>query len=88
MLWLYFMKKRRMNSIYSKRCKTPVFLAHNMSPGDERKSPWPFRVDYRTGEARGDVSGNMSFILRLFDKLIDLGYDEFKIHGKNYGTGY
>ncbi|MFO1022852.1 MAG: hypothetical protein U0903_19470 [Planctomycetales bacterium] len=37
-----------------------------------------FRVDYRTGAARGDVSGNMSFILRLFDKLIARGETEFK----------
>ena len=53
-------------------------LAANMREGDKSHSPWPFRVDYRSGEGRGNVSGNMSFILRLFDGLIDLGYDEFK----------
>jgi hypothetical protein len=53
-------------------------LARNMATGDARHSPWPFRVDYRSGEARGDVSGNMSFILRLFDKLIARGEPEFK----------
>ncbi len=53
-------------------------LAANMRDGDESCSPWPFRVDYRTGAARGEVSGNMSFILRLFDELIDLGYAEFQ----------
>src|SRR5262249_39652707 len=41
-------------------------LVANMAAGTATNSPWPFRVDYRTGEARGDVSGNMSFILRLF----------------------
>jgi hypothetical protein len=41
-------------------------------------SPWPFRVDYRTGEPRGDVSGNMTYILRLYDALLSRGFAEFK----------
>jgi hypothetical protein len=53
-------------------------LVANMEEGNAKKSPWPFRVDYRTGEPRGEVSGNMSFILRLFDRLIANGYPEFK----------
>jgi hypothetical protein len=53
-------------------------LAANMRDGNSTRSPWPFRVDYRSGGGRGEVSGNMSFILRLFDKLIGLGYDEFQ----------
>ena len=53
-------------------------LVANMATGTATNSPWPFRVDYRTGEARGDVSGNMSFILRLFDKLIEEGNKEFQ----------
>jgi len=53
-------------------------LAANMRDGNEVQSPWPFRVDYRTGRGRGEVSGNMSFILRVFDKLIEFGYNEFK----------
>ncbi len=53
-------------------------LAANMSEGTVTNSPWPFRVDYRTGLSRGEVSGNMSFILRLFDKLIEHGYREFQ----------
>lgn len=52
-------------------------LVSNMAPGDRAHSPWPFRVDYRTGEGRGPVSGNMSYILRLFDKLIERGNNEF-----------
>src|ERR1019366_7968084 len=52
-------------------------LAVNMGLGDGQHSPWPFRVDYRTGESRGPVSANMSFNLRLFDKLIEHGYKEF-----------
>jgi hypothetical protein len=52
-------------------------LVANMVKGDSLKSPWPFRADYRTGEGRGAVSGNMVYILRLFDVLRDLGYGEF-----------
>ncbi len=52
-------------------------LVANMQPGDPTHTPWPFRADYRTGEGRGPVSGNMSFIVRLFDKLVDAGYNEF-----------
>jgi hypothetical protein len=52
-------------------------LAANQEIGDATKSPWPFRVDYRTGEARGPVSGNMTYILRLYDLLQVHGYDEF-----------
>jgi hypothetical protein len=53
-------------------------LSANMRDGDERRSPWPFRVDYRTGEGRGEVSGNLSFILRLWDDLIAVGHREFE----------
>ena len=53
-------------------------LAANMREGTATNSPWPFRVDYRTGESRGPVSGDMTFILRLFDKLIEHGHQEFK----------
>ena len=53
-------------------------LAKHIRPGDAAKSPWPFRVDYRTGEGRGEVSSNMSYILRLFDALIESGHDEFR----------
>src|SRR5947208_11474825 len=52
-------------------------LMANMAPADDAHSPWPFRADYRTGEARGPVSGNMTFILRLWDKLIEAGHNEF-----------
>jgi hypothetical protein len=52
-------------------------LAANQQEGDAFRSPWPFRVDYRTGEARGPVSGNMTYTLRLYDGLIAQGYREF-----------
>lgn len=53
-------------------------LATNMCAGTATNSPWPFRVDYRTGAARGAVSGNMAYILRLFGKLVEQGHPEFK----------
>jgi len=53
-------------------------LMANLREGTATNSPWPFRADYRTGIARGEVASNMSFILRLFDKLIELGHPEFQ----------
>jgi len=53
-------------------------LAANQEPGDAFRSPWPFRVDYRTGEPRGPVSGNMSFIARLYEALLAQGFAEFQ----------
>lgn len=58
--------------------QTARLLAANMGQGTDRKSPWPFRSDFRTGAPRGDVASNQSFILRLFDKLIELGHSEFE----------
>ena len=52
-------------------------LAANQREGDASHSPWPFRADYRTGEGRGPVSGNMSYILRLYDDLLAQGHAEF-----------
>jgi hypothetical protein len=53
-------------------------LVSNMQAGTADHSPWPFRVDYRTGEGRGPVSADMAFVLRLFDKLIAHDYGEFR----------
>jgi hypothetical protein len=52
-------------------------LAANQTDGDADNSPWPFRADYRSGEGRGPVSGNMTYILRLYDSLLAQGYGEF-----------
>jgi hypothetical protein len=52
-------------------------LAANMRVFNATRGPWPFRADYRTGEARGEVASNLAYILRLFDELIQLGYPEF-----------
>jgi len=52
-------------------------LAANQQSGDDAHSPWPFRADYRSGEARGPISGNMTYILRLYELLAAHGYGEF-----------
>jgi hypothetical protein len=52
-------------------------LAANQQVGNAIHSPWPFRADFRSGAPRGPVSGNMSYILRLFDALAELGIQEF-----------
>jgi hypothetical protein len=54
-------------------------LAANQQLGNESRSPWPFRVDYRNGEGRGPVSGNMTHIVRLYDALLARGYVEFSV---------
>jgi len=54
-------------------------LAANQQEGDESRSPWPFRADYRSGEGRGPVSGNMTYVLRLYDVLLAQGYEEFSV---------
>ncbi|NUN94824.1 MAG: hypothetical protein HUU16_01510 [Candidatus Omnitrophica bacterium] len=53
-------------------------LMNNMRVFNVSRSPWPFRADYRTGEARGEVTSNLAYILRLFDELIALGHTEFR----------
>lgn len=52
-------------------------LASHQQAGDLKHSPWPFRVDWRSGEGRGPVAGNMSYVLRLYDALIAQGHVEF-----------
>jgi hypothetical protein len=52
-------------------------LAANQQNGDDAHSPWPFRADYRSGEGRGPISGNMTYILRLYESLAAHGYGEF-----------
>jgi hypothetical protein len=53
-------------------------LAAAQSAGDAAHSPWPFRVDTLSGAGRGDISGNMSFVLRLYDVLLAAGHTEFQ----------
>jgi hypothetical protein len=54
-------------------------LVDNQLPGDASHSPWPFRADFRTGRDRGPISGDMAYILRLYDALLAKDYKEFAI---------
>ncbi|HWD19802.1 MAG TPA: hypothetical protein VHB20_11040 [Verrucomicrobiae bacterium] len=48
-------------------------LAANAQPGDESHSPWPFRVDAKTGKiVREQYSANVIGPIRLFDELLRL----------------
>ena len=77
---LVLLYKETKNKIYlDQAVHNGRILVSNMKTGDSLHSPWPFRVDYRTGEERFPVSGNMTYILRLFDELSDLGYTEFDL---------
>jgi hypothetical protein len=65
------------HSYLEERLHNARVLAANQQPGDGFHSPWPFRADYRTAAGRGPVSGNMTYILRLYDALQAHGYPEF-----------
>jgi hypothetical protein len=49
-------------------------LARHVRSGDENQTPWPFRVDARTGVtlAREEYGGDTASAVRLFDELIRL----------------
>jgi hypothetical protein len=49
-------------------------LARHVRPGDAEHTPWPFRVDARTGAtlALEEYGGNVAGSLRLFDELIQI----------------
>jgi hypothetical protein len=48
-------------------------LAKNIRPGDESHSPWPFRLDARTGtQIREEYTANTIGPIRLFDELLRL----------------
>ncbi len=62
-------------------------LAANQQPGDAFHSPWPFRADYRGGEGRGPVSGNMTYILRLFDAWLNSVTPNSSRRARRSGSG-
>jgi len=65
-------------------------LASHVRPGDAQHTPWPFRVDARTGvtlaleEYGGDVAGS----LRLFEELIKLNAGEVEAFRKARDTAW
>jgi hypothetical protein len=52
-------------------------LVSKIRVGDEDHSPWPFRVDVRSGQVIEEYTADMLPAVRLFDELIRLGYAEF-----------
>lgn len=56
----------------SRRCADA--LAKHVQPGDSKSSPWPFRVDAKTGTVVREPWGtNVIFAIALFDELDRLG---------------
>ncbi|MHB1939066.1 MAG: hypothetical protein ACYCOR_21225 [Acidobacteriaceae bacterium] len=49
-------------------------LARHVRPGDDEHTPWPFRLDARTGVtlAQEEYGGDVSSSVRMFDELIRL----------------
>jgi hypothetical protein len=49
-------------------------LARHVRPGDDEHTPWPFRLDARTGVtlAQEEYGGDVASSLRMFDELIRL----------------
>lgn len=55
-------------------------LAEKIGSGDGEHSPWPFRVDVRTGEVVEAYTSHVLPAIRLLDALIDLGLDTDKAY--------
>ncbi len=52
-------------------------LARHVRPGDASHSPWPFRVDARTGrKVREEYTAHTIGPIRLFDELIRMGHGD------------
>jgi hypothetical protein len=54
-------------------------LAQKFRPGDETHSPWPFRVDVRSGQVVEEYCAHLIPAVRLFDELIRLGQGDFRV---------
>lgn len=58
-------------------------LAAHVRPGDESHSPWPFRVDARTGtHVREEYTANAIGPIRLFDELLRLRQGDQKAYAR------
>ncbi len=58
-------------------------LAAHERPGDQSHSPWPFRVDARTGtRIREDYTANTIGPIRLFDELLRLRHGRQKSYAR------
>jgi hypothetical protein len=58
-------------------------LAKHARPGDESHSPWPFRVDAKTGKKiREEYTANTIGPIRLFDELRQTGVGNKKEYAR------
>lgn len=53
-------------------------LRKQMRHGDESHSPWPFRVDVRSGAIIEEYTADIVQMVRLFDGLSRLGYNQYR----------
>ena len=53
-------------------------LAGRIRPGDETHSPWPFRVDVRSGDVIEEYTAHMIPAVRLFDELSRLEVGDYR----------
>jgi hypothetical protein len=65
-------------------------LAKHVRPGDDEHTPWPFRVDAKTGAvlALEEYGGEIVDPVRLFDELIRLGEDKAGVFRKARDTAW
>jgi len=64
-------------------------LAAHVRPGDESHSPWPFRVDARTGtHIREEYTANAIGPIRLFDELLRLRQGDQKAYVRARKTAW
>jgi hypothetical protein len=53
-------------------------LVKHQRPGNAAHSPWPFRVDVRTGQVIEEYTAHMIPAVRLFDELLRLGESRYQ----------
>lgn len=64
-------------------------LARQARPGDESHSPWPFRVDARTGtKIREEYTANTIGPIRLFDELLRLKLGNTRAYRRARGLAW
>lgn len=65
-------------------------LARHVRPGNEDRTPWPFRVDARSGAtlATMEYGGNVVASVRLFDELIKLKTGDSALYQKARDTAW
>ncbi|MCL2658930.1 MAG: hypothetical protein FWD64_00225 [Acidobacteriaceae bacterium] len=65
-------------------------LARHVRPGDDQHTPWPFRLDARTGVtlAQEEYGGDVSSSVRMFDELIRLKAGDTAAYKKARDTAW